>query len=79
MTLATSFFDHKQPVIELDGKRIALRAVDPIANGQRRRPLRRPLPERPTRPVDFDPGKALRLPEPTVTTDHEEVDDESIF
>jgi len=79
VTLATSFFDHKQPVIELDGKRIALRAVDPIANGQRRRPLRRPLPERPTRPVDFDPGKSLVLPEPAVTTEHEEVDDESIF
>lgn len=79
VTLATSFFDHKQPVIEHDGKRIALRAVDPIANSQRRRPLRRPLPERPTRPVDFDPGKALLLPEPPVTTDHEEVDDESIF
>ena len=79
VTLATSFFDNKQPVIEHDGKRIALCAVDPIANGQRRRPLRRPLPERPSRPVDFDPGRALRLPEPPAGTDHEEVDDESIF
>lgn len=73
VTLATSFFDDKAPVIELDGQRVALLLVDPVHNGQRRRPPRRPVPDKPSAPVDFDPGRTLTLPEP------EEVDDESIF
>lgn len=66
-------------MIELEGKRIALLPVDPIANGQRRRPPRRPLPERPTGPVDFDPGRSLRLPPPPGLENTEEVDDDSVF
>jgi transposase InsO family protein len=78
VTIATSFFDDKQPVIELDGKRIVLHPVDPVGNGSRRRPPRRPVPDKPARPVDFDPGKTLVLADPS-TPSHEEVDDESIF
>lgn len=73
VTVATSFFDHKVPVIELEDRRVALLPVDPVHNGHRRRPPRRPVPDKPSAPVDFDPGKTLTLPE------HEEVDDESVF
>lgn len=59
VTVATSLFDGKDPVIELDQKRIPLRVVDPVANGKLRRPPRRPTAERPDRPVDFDPGRTL--------------------
>ena len=73
VTVATSFFDHKVPVIELEDRRVALLPVDPVHNGHRRRPPRRPVPDKPSAPVDFDPGKTLTLPE------HEEVADESVF
>lgn len=79
VTLATSFFDHKQPVIELDGKRIALHPVDPVKNGHRQRPPRRPVADKPTRPVDFDPGKTLTPLEPSAPGQDEEVDDDTIF
>ena len=79
VTLATSFFDDKQPVLELDGKRIALGPVNPVCNGRRRRPLRRALPDKPTRPVDFDPGKSLRFAAPETETETEEVDHDSVF
>ncbi len=79
VTIATSFFDDKEPVLELDGQRIVLHPVDPVGNGHRRRPLRRPVPDKPTRPVDFDPGKTLALAAPASLAPHEEVDDEPIF
>jgi hypothetical protein len=59
VTIATSLFDSKQPVLELDGKRIPLRIVDAVGNGKKDRPPRRPTPERPKAPVDFDPGRTL--------------------
>jgi hypothetical protein len=59
VTVATSLFDGTDPVIELDGRRIPLRVVDPVANGNKPRPPRRPVPERPRAPVDFNPGRAL--------------------
>jgi len=72
VTLATSLFDGKLPVLELDNKRIPLRVVDPVSNGTRQRPPRRPAPDRPTHPVDFDPGR-------TLTTDDQEDGDDDIF
>jgi hypothetical protein len=72
VTLATSLFDGTDPVIELDGKRIPLQRVDPIGNGRKRRPPRRPAPTRPTGPVDFDPGH-------TLVADTEEDSDDDIF
>ena len=59
VTVATSLFDGAEPVIELDGKRIALGVVDAVANDKKRRPARRPAPERAAAPVDFDPGRSL--------------------
>lgn len=74
VTVATSLFDGTEPVIELDDKRIPLRPVDPIANGKRRRPPRRPAAERPKAPVDFNPGCTL------VDDDQrEEADDDTLF
>lgn len=75
VTLATSLFDGAEPVIELDGKRIPLRRVDPIGNGKKGRPPRRPAPARPSGPVDFDPGHTLVA----VTADTEEDSDDDIF
>jgi len=71
VTVATSLFDGAEPVIELDGKRIPLRAVDAIGNGKKGRPSRRPAPERSRVPVDFDPGHTL--------IDNEEDSDDDIF
>lgn len=71
VTVATSLFDGTEPVIELDGKRIPLRAVDVIGNGKKGRPARRPAPERPRAPVDFDPGHTL--------IDSEEDSDDDLF
>src|SRR5208337_3828134 len=68
VTLATSLFDSKEPVLEIDHQRLALHVVDPVGNSKRRRPPRHPAPVRPNRPVHFDPSVAL-------TTD-EEHDDE---
>ena len=68
VTLATSLFDSKEPVLEIDHQRLALHVVDPVGNSKRRRPPRHPAPVRPNRPVHFDPSDAL-------TTD-EEHDDE---
>lgn len=79
VTVATSLFDGQSPVIEHEGKRIALHPVDPIANGHRRRPARRPLPERPTGPVDFEPRRALTLPASSGREDTEEVGDDTLF
>ncbi len=59
ITIATSLFDGKEPVLELDQKRIPLGIVDPVHNAKKRRPPRRPVPERSDQPVDFDPGKTL--------------------
>jgi hypothetical protein len=59
VTIATSLFDGKEPVIELDNTRIPLSVVDPVSNSKRRRPQRRPAPERPEHAVDFDPAKTL--------------------
>jgi putative transposase len=63
VTVATSFFDGKAPVIELDGKTAPLRVVDPMANSKTRRPAKRPSPERAKGPVDFDPGRSLNADE----------------
>ena len=59
ITVATSLFDGAEPVLELDGKRIALSVVDPTGNNKKRRPPRRPAPEKPKSPVDFAPGRTL--------------------
>ena len=59
VTLATSLFDSKQPVLEYDNKRVPLYVVDPIGNSRKRRPPRHPAPIGPNRPVDFDPSLAL--------------------
>jgi transposase InsO family protein len=72
VTIATSLFDGKQPVIELDDKRIPLCVVDSVGNGKKGRPLRRPAPERPKAPVDFDPGRTLQ-------TSSEEDSDDDVF
>jgi putative transposase len=73
VTIATSLFDGKLPVLELDGKSIPMHVVDPVSNGQAKRPPRRPLPERPAHPVDFDPGRTL------ATKDDEEDGNDDIF
>jgi putative transposase len=70
VTVATCFFESTTPVLELDGKTAPLRVVDPTANSKARRPPKRPAPERPKAPVDFDPGRAL---------DDEEDDDGDLF
>ena len=72
VTIATSFFDDKQPVLELDDKRVALHVVDPLKNGKTRRPPRRSAAESPARPVDFDPSGTL-----VVAT--KEDDDDTVF
>ena len=59
VTVATSLFDAAEPAIELDGKLVALRAVDPVANASKRRPPRRPPHEAPSTPTGFDPGRTL--------------------
>lgn len=79
VTVATSLFDGTPPAIELDGKRIVLLPVDPIANARRRRPPRCPLPERPRGPVDFDPGTTLTLPAGPAAEGTEEVDHDALF
>ncbi len=70
VTVATCFFESTTPVLELDGKTAPLRIVDPTANSKARRPPKRPAPERPKAPVNFDPGRAL---------DDEEDDDGDLF
>ena len=47
------------PVVEIEGRRIALRPVNPLHNGHMKRPPRRPVAEAPSAPVDFDPAGAL--------------------
>jgi putative transposase len=59
VTIVTSLFDDAAPALEIDEKRIPLRVVDPSGNSKIRRPPRKPTPDRPRRPVDFDPGAAL--------------------
>jgi transposase InsO family protein len=59
VTIAKNLFDGDDPVIELDGKTVPLRAVDPVSNGAKGRPPRRATPERPANPVDFDPSRTL--------------------
>jgi putative transposase len=59
VTLATSLFDSKQPVLEYDNQRVPLCVVDPVGNSKKRRPPRHPAPLGPNRPVDFDPSVAL--------------------
>lgn len=70
VTVATSLFDGKEPVLELDNRRIPLGRVDPIQNGKTRRSPRRPAPERPDHPVDFDPGKTLDVQGEEDSDDH---------
>lgn len=70
VTIATSLFDGKDPALELDGKTLSLQAVDPVGNAKKRRPPKRATPDVPTRPVDFDPGRALDA------HDEEESDDD---
>jgi len=70
VTIATSLFDASLPVPELDQKRIPLRVVDPVGNGTRPRPPRRPAPDRPATPVEFDPRRTLDA------ADEEDADDE---
>jgi hypothetical protein len=72
VTIATSLFDGKEPVIELDNKRIPLSVVDPVSNSTRRRPPRRDAPARPEHAVDFDPAK-------TLTSQNEEGSDDELF
>jgi putative transposase len=72
ITVATSLFDGAEPVLELDGKRIALSVVDPTGNNKKPRPPRRPAPERPKNPVDFEPGR-------TLGSSSEEDSDDDIF
>jgi transposase InsO family protein len=72
ITVATSLFDGTQPVLELDGKRIALSVVDPTANNNKPRPPRRAAPEKPKNPVDFQPGR-------TLGSSNEEDSDDDIF
>lgn len=67
VTLATSLFDSKEPVLEHESKRYPLRVVDPVRNGKTRRPPRLAAPEKPKQPVDFDPGCTL------------DVDDQEVF
>ncbi len=71
VVVATSLFDSADPALEVEGKRIPLAVVDPIANGKKRRPPRRPTPERAAGPVDFDPARTLE----DLETEEEEADD----
>jgi transposase InsO family protein len=48
------------PWVEYEGKRLALRPVDPTKNAHRKRPPKRALPDKPTRSVSFDPVGALQ-------------------
>jgi transposase InsO family protein len=59
VSIATCLFDGTEPKLELDGRRLPIKPVDPIKNATRKRPPRRPVPCRPNRPVDFDPGRTL--------------------
>jgi transposase InsO family protein len=70
VTVATSFFESAAPVLELDGKVVRLRVVDPTANSKKHRPPKRPRPARADKPVDFDPGRTL---------DKKEDDDGDLF
>ncbi len=72
VTIATSLFDSQEPTLELDDKRIPLVVVDPLHNATRRRPPRRPIPDKPAQPIDFDPGK-------TLTHKNEEHGDDELF
>jgi len=72
VTIATSLFDSKLPVLELDQKQIPLRVVDPVSNATKKRPPRRSAPERPSHPVDFDPSRSL-------VAEEEEDADDTIF
>ena len=72
VTIATSFFDDKQPALDIDNKLIPLRIVDPVGNADKRRQPRRPPAARASKPVDFNPGNALA---PLV----EEDSDDAIF
>lgn len=48
------------PWVEHEGKRLALHPLDPVKNARRKRPPRGgPAAEKPARPVDFDPMRAL--------------------
>jgi putative transposase len=48
------------PWVEVEGKRLVLRPLDPLKNARRKRPPRGgPTAPKPTRPVDFDPTRAL--------------------
>jgi len=59
VTIATSLFDGKVPVVELGKESLPLHVVDPVANAKRARPPRRRAPERSGRVLDFDPGRTL--------------------
>ena len=48
------------PWVELEGKRLALHPVDPLANARLKRSPRGPQSAPPTRAVDFNPTRTLR-------------------
>ena len=72
VTIATSVFDSKEPVLEHENTRVSLRVVDPIRNGKTPRPPRRVATARATQPVSFDPGR-------TLTSTEQEDSDEQLF
>jgi hypothetical protein len=50
----------ERPWVEHEGKRLLLHPLDPVKNARRKRlPPSGALPDKPRRPVDFDPGRAL--------------------
>ncbi len=51
---------NERPWVEHEGKRLALHPLDPVKNARRKRAhVRGPAPDKPPRPVDFVPNRAL--------------------
>jgi len=63
VTIATSLFDGKEPILELDNKRIALGTVDPVPQRQDAPPATPARSQPADHPVDFEPGKTLEANE----------------
>jgi transposase InsO family protein len=61
VTVAHCFLTpNERPWVEHEGKRLALHPLDPVKNARRKRALvRGPTPDKPQRPVDFAPNRAL--------------------
>jgi putative transposase len=66
------------PWIEHEGKRLALRLVDPVRNARRKRVVVRVPIDTPTTAVAFDPPKAL-LDRATGRAPAHQIDDEELF